>query len=161
MNEIFVFMSFPYFENSVVYFKIKVRGDDDDVTDAVVNALSIGYPTTVYGFYNVYDFNELNNEVESEDVYLNGIGWGDFLVFDSLLLLVIPRNYSVIIQVWVAFGCIVIVQLADLCNDLIIYFTSCRNVPALPIPTIAATAYAIIVNAIIEHLNLDCNDLLK
>ena len=165
MNETFLSILFMqigllYFQNSIGYFQSKVC-KYDPTTEAVVNALSFGYPTSTYGFYCVYDINEMDDEMENKNKTVSGIGWGDFLVFNLLLLLVIPTNCSITIRLCVAFGCIISVQLAELCNDFILHYSDVEDVPALPLPTIAVTAYAIVIDAIIEHFNFDCNYPLK
>ncbi|CAM4888284.1 unnamed protein product [Rotaria socialis] len=136
-------------------------GGNDRINEAVVDALSFDYPTTPLGVYCVYDINELNDDVEKEDKCNSFLGWGDFLIFNILLLLVIPTNSSITIRTCIAFGCIVSVQLADICTDSLLHYTDSDSLPALPLPTIAATAYAIVVDAIIEYSNLNCENLLK
>ncbi|CAF4352179.1 unnamed protein product [Rotaria magnacalcarata] len=133
----------------------------NSVTDTVADALSFDYPTAPYGVYCVDDINELNNGVKNWDRCVSAIGWGDFPIFDVLLLLVIPCNSSIIIRACIAFGCIVSVELANLCTGFILYFSDFNGLPALPLPTAVVSAYAIFVGAIIEYLNLDCEDTLK
>jgi len=137
------------------------RRESDRITEAVVDDLSFDYPTAPCGLYCLYDINELNDDVENQDKYNWFLGWGDFHVFNLLLLLIIPTNSSITIRICVAFGCIVIVQLADMCTSYILHYSDLQILPALPLPTIAATAYAIAVDAIIEYSNLGCNDPLR
>jgi hypothetical protein len=87
--------------------------------------------------------------VENKDKGVSGIECGDFLVFNFILLLIIPTNCSIALRICIAFGCIVIVQLADLCNDF-------KDLSARLLGTIAATAYAIIVDEIKIELRGVC-----
>jgi hypothetical protein len=61
--------------------------------------------------------------MEDKDKGVSGIECGDFLVFNFLLLLIIPTNCSITLRICIAFGCIVIVQLADLCKPFKLSFS--------------------------------------
>ncbi|CAF2988016.1 unnamed protein product [Rotaria sp. Silwood2] len=123
--------------------------------------MSFDYPTAPIGVHCVYDINEPNNDVEDEDKCFSAIGWGDLLIFNLLLLMVIPSNSSLTIKICIAFGCIVSIEFAEICNGFILYCIDFNGLPALPLPTAAVTAYMIIVNAIIEYSNVDCINSLK
>ncbi|CAF3360143.1 unnamed protein product [Rotaria socialis] len=144
----------------VACFHLKCR-EYDPITDALADAMLFDYPTAPRGYYCVSDINEMNDDMENENECNSMIGWGDVFAFDLLLLLVIPNNYSITIRAYTAFGCIVCAQLGDLCTSFMRPYTDSNDLPAVPLPTIAVTAYAIAINAIIEYSNLDCEDPLK
>jgi hypothetical protein len=76
--------------------------------------------------------------------------------------MVIPTNSSITIIACIAFGSIISIQLADSFTGLMLRYIDCSNgLPALPLPTIAITGYAIAINAIIEYLDVSCDDPLK
>jgi hypothetical protein len=150
-----------FFQKSVVCLHPKFRVDDPAL-EAMVQALSFDYPTAPRGFYCVYDINELNDPVKDGEKGVSGIGSADFFFFDFLLLMVIPTNSSITIITCIAFGSIICVQLADSCTGLMLrYIDRSNGLPALPLPTIAITGYAIAINAIIEYLDVSCDDPLK
>ena len=108
----------------------------------------------------MYDVNELDDDdLENDDIYFPTIGLYDFFIFDLLLLTVIPGNMSNPTRVFIAFGCIICVQIGDLCTDLMIEYFE-KGMPAIPFPMITVTAYAIIIDAIIQYSNTDCENLL-
>ncbi|CAM4959332.1 unnamed protein product [Rotaria socialis] len=131
------------------------------VTETVVNALSFNYPTAPYGVYCADDINELNNGVKNWDSCVSAIGWGDFLIFDVLLLLIVPHNSSIVIRVCRAFGCLANIELVDLCTGFILYFSDFNGLPTLPLPTVVVSAYLIVVDVIIESSKLGCEDPFK
>jgi hypothetical protein len=130
------------------------------VTKALVDAVLFDYPTVPLGFYCVYDINELNDDVDDEDCF-SVIGLGDFFFFDLLLLVVIPDNSSITTRACIAFGCMISVQFSDLCTGSMFSYVDSPSLPALPIPTIVVTAYAIVIDAIIQYSSMDCDDPLK
>ncbi len=129
--------------------------------EAMVQAVSFDYPTAPRGFYCTSDINEWKDDIKDGQKCGSGIGWGDFFIFDLLLLLVIPANSSITMIACIAFGCIISVQLADLCTGLMLHHIDCHGLPAVPLPTIAVTGYAIAINAIIEYSDVSCDDPLK
>jgi hypothetical protein len=151
---------FIFFQNSVVCLHPKCRVYDPAM-EAMVQALSFDYPTAPRGFYCVSDINEVNDVVKDGNIGVAGIGWGDFFSFDFLLLLVMPINSSITTIVCIAVGAIISVQVAELCNGLMLHYTDSGCLPALPLPTIAITGYAIAINYIIEYSNVSCDDPLK
>jgi hypothetical protein len=134
---------------------------NNPIEKALMDAVSFDYPTVPLGFYCVYDINELDDDVENGNVSFPVIGFGDFFFFDLLLLFVMPNISSITTRAWIAFGCIISVQLADLLTCSMLPDDSFKSLPGVPFPTIATTAYAIIVDAIIQYSNLDCEDLFK
>ena len=146
-----------FFLNSVVCLHPKFRGYHP-ATKALADAMLFDYPTAPRGYYYVYDINEMNDDVENESEFNPMIGWGDFFAFDLLLLLVIPNNCSITIRTCTAFGCIISAQIGDVCTSFMRPYTDSDYLPAVPLPTIAVTAYAIAIDAIIEYSNLFCED---
>ncbi|CAM4894670.1 unnamed protein product [Rotaria socialis] len=133
-----------------------IYGMYDPVAKSIEDAVSFDYPTAPYGFYFSKDINELNDDVEYKDEYTSIIGWGDFFAYDLLLLLVASTNSSITIRACIAFGCIISVQLGDICTRFIDSKLDSNGLPGVPLPTIFVSGYAIAVKAIIEYLNLDC-----
>ncbi len=156
IDKIFVF----FLNNSIECLHPKYR-ECNPTMEILKNTLLFDYPTAPLGFYCVYDFQEMNNDMENENKCNPKIGWADFFTFNILLLLVIPNNSSITIRACIAFGCIISAQFGDMCTSFLMSYTNSDYLPAVPLPTIAVTAYAIVINAIIEYSNVDCEDLLK
>jgi hypothetical protein len=121
---------------------------------------SFDYPTAPIGLYCTCDINELDDDVEDDNQSYQIIGFADFFFFNLLLLFVLPANSSIATRVCIAVGCIIMVQLGDLCTTFMLPYVS-DGLPAVPFPTVFVTAYAIVVDAIIEYSNIDCKNLMK
>jgi hypothetical protein len=130
--------------------------------EALVECMSFDYPTAPRHFYCVYDINELNDDVSNENKSFPVIGLGDFFFFNLLLLFVLPVNSSIPTRVCTALICIITVQLGDLCTTCLIpYVNNHKGLPALPFPTVFVTAYAIVVDVIIQYSDIGCENPLK
>ncbi len=127
-----------------------------------MECMSFDYPTAPIGLYCTYDINEPDDDVEDDNQSFQVIGLADFFFFNLLLLFVLPINSSIATKVCIAFVCIIIVQLGDLCTSCMLSYVSDNNgLPAAPFPTVFVTAYAIAVDVIIEYSNIDCENLMK
>ena len=138
--------------------KLRVK---DSISEALVECVLYDYPTAARGFYCVYDINELDEDVKREDKCFPVIGLGDFFFFNLLLLFVIPENSSIVTRGCIAFVCIIIVQLGDLCTIYMLPYGDPKGVPAVPFPTVFVTAYAIALDAIGQYSDIDCESLSK
>lgn len=59
---------------------------------------------------------------------------------------------------YIAFGCIISVQLSDFCDGSMFCYIDVVGLPALPLPVVAVTSYAIAINVTNEYSNVSCND---
>lgn len=134
---------------------------DNSITEALVECMLSDYPTALPGFYCAYDINELNEDVENEDADFSVIGLGDFFYFDLMLLFVIPFNSSIITKGCLAFICIIVVQLGDLCTIYMGRFIYPKSIPAVPFPTVFITTLVIVLEAMGQYSDTDCEILSK
>ena len=132
----------------------------DQIEKSKEDALSFDYPTLPLGFYFLYDINELNDDIGDDNEVFPITGLADFFYFDLLLLFILPVNCSFGSRVFIAFVCIILVQLADLCTVWVILLSDCRHWPGLPFPTIVVTAYMIAIDYFIGYSNT-CEDLIQ
>ena len=128
----------------------------DPITEALVDCMLSDYPTAPRGFYYAFDINELSEDEENEDTGFTVIGLGDLFYFNLMLLFVIPLNSSIITKGWIAFICIIVVQLGNLCTNYIPRFDYPNGVPAVPFPTVLVTTFAVALDAMGQYSDTDC-----
>lgn len=132
---------------------------NDSMTEALVECMLSDYPTAPRGFYCAYDMNEWTEDMEKEDRCFPVLGLGDFFYFNLLLLFVIPVNSPIITRGCIALICIVLVLFGDLCTTLMRRYGAPDVLPAIPFPAVLITIYAIILDAIGQYLDTDCEGL--
>jgi hypothetical protein len=127
--------------------------------ELLMNTTLHDYPSIKKGVYYTCDIRELtDDDMENEDLDFSAMGTGDFHLFDLLLLFIIPIDSSITIKACIAFGCIISVQIGNLCTNYMFYYTDTGPLPALPFPVIVVTAYTIVLDAIIQYSNHACEN---
>lgn len=105
------------------------------------------------GYYHVkYPIDGIRNK----DTYISVLGLGDFFFYNLMVLFVLPPLLPMATKICVAIGGIISVQVGYMAT---IWIASFGNVegdkPALPLPVITYSIYAIFVDIFMQYLNLD------
>ena len=90
-----------------------------------------------------------NGHIErSENV--SWLGLGDFLFYNLMLLWILPPLSSVTTQTCVAIGHIITIQIGEaIARELATHYRY-RSWPALPVPIVAVSLYALVLDAFVE-----------
>jgi hypothetical protein len=83
------------------------------------------------------------------------LGGGDFIAYNLLLLWILPSLSSTTIQIFVLFGFIINVQIGIILTDWVRSLWKENLMPCLPLPVICISAYALIVDFILQSLDID------
>jgi hypothetical protein len=96
-----------------------------------------------------YENMELNN---NSVVYL--LGLGDFLFYNLMVLFILPPLSSIETKICIGIGCIIFIQIDYMLTIWMDLFKNQLNSkPALPLPIVAFSLYAILLNIFVEDLN--------
>ncbi|CAF4432706.1 unnamed protein product, partial [Rotaria magnacalcarata] len=99
----------------------------------------------------IYDtWNPENNELD-EKGYSLSLGLGDFLIFNLMLLSVLPHLSSITIKMFIAIGHIVAVQIGQEATYRLGRLCDQSAQPAVPLPVIIVTLYTILLKAFINY----------
>ena len=97
-----------------------------------------------------YVWNSDNTEPGEKDIRAS-LGLGDFFIFNLMLLTVLPSLSSMTTKVCVTIGHIIAVQIGQEATfQLGCLYNQCTQ-PALPLPVVAVSIYAILLNSFIEY----------
>ena len=116
-------------------------------TNCFISA-STGVPFFCYYSYDIEDGIDATKD-------LSGLGGGDFVSYNVLLLWVLPPSPSITIQLCVLFGFLIIIQIAIMTTDWIGSLWKEWVMPGVPVPVVLVSAYAIIVDFIIQNVGID------
>jgi len=109
--------------------------------------------------FNLY----LPHDIEDNDADVKnpkeGLGLGDFMVFNLMILFIIHPAWSMITKIFVIFGCIVSIQIGFCWMRLIRQTWHLHAIPALPCSVISFSLYTIIVDFIMNYRTVDCIDI--
>jgi hypothetical protein len=89
------------------------------------------------------------------------LGLADIFAYNLLLLIVLPAYSSLTTTAWIAFGCIISVQIGDICTGFMFYYYDNEDMPGLPLPVIAVFTYTVVLDAIMQYSSSACEDALK
>jgi hypothetical protein len=110
----------------------------------------------VFSVYLPYDSEDSDEDDENPKTCL---GLGDFIVFNLMILFIIYSAWSMITKTFVAFGCIISIQIGDHVTGLIGQMWHVRVMPGLPCSVISFSLYTIIVDFIMNYRTVDCSDI--
>jgi hypothetical protein len=74
------------------------------------------------------------------------LGFGDFAVFNVLLLILLSLFPSTEVKVWIAFGFIISIIIGQLSTCYLQQLWNLRGMPALPLPVICFSTYVLLLD---------------
>ena len=118
---------------------------------------SMNYRISTYPTFPVFCYytHDIENGIDSTKGY-RAMGDGDFFLFNLLLLWILPPLSSTTTQICIFFGMIINVQIGYMLTDWIGSLWKEYKMPALPLPVIFISVYALIVDFILQSLDIDC-----
>jgi hypothetical protein len=79
------------------------------------------------------------------------VGYGDFLIYNILVLIALPSSSSLITKICVTFGSIISVQIGSLLTYLLRCLTKKYSAPGVPLPVITVSVYLFILDLIMPN----------
>jgi len=111
-----------------------------------------GFPLNPCAYY----VNDPRDEKIDDESFILTIGLGDFTFYNLMVLFLLSPLLSMINQIYVAIGAIVSVQIGYMVMNWTSVFRNKNNIlPALPLPIIFYSAYAILIDIFIQNSNSD------
>ena len=89
------------------------------------------------------------------DRHGTALGFGDFLVYNILLLLVLPPFSSIVIKLYVTFGCIVSIITGLLATYWLGQWRKQTFLPGVPLPVVVFSTYILLLDIFMTHPS-DC-----
>ena len=84
------------------------------------------------------------------------IGFGDFFVYNTLVLVVLPPSSSIITKMCVTFGSIISVQIGFFLTDYLHSVEEILSTPGVPLPVITVSTYLLILDNIVPEKFNQC-----
>ncbi|CAF1449669.1 unnamed protein product [Rotaria sordida] len=81
------------------------------------------------------------------------LGTIDFMIYNILILLVIPQSSSITIKLCVTFGSIATVQIGQLLMIWFLYHFEVQSAPGVPLPVIMVSIYIFLLDFIMLNVN--------
>jgi hypothetical protein len=104
----------------------------------------------------VYYVNDPRDEKIDDESIILTIGLGDFTFYNLMVLFILSPLLSMINQIYVAIGAIVSVQIGYMVMNWTSVFRNKNNIlPAIPLPVIFYSAYAILIDIFTQNSNSD------
>ncbi|CAF3694408.1 unnamed protein product [Rotaria sp. Silwood1] len=103
---------------------------------------------SLIGFYYTWNFDDDESDQENNRASL---GLGDFLIFNHMLLLVLPSASSITTKVYITIGHIIAIQIGLEVTFRLGRFYNQYVQPAVPLPLIFFSLYSILLNAYMEY----------
>jgi hypothetical protein len=100
------------------------------------------------GFYYSWTFDD--NESDEEDIRAC-LGLGDSVMFDFMLLLILPPFSSMKEKLYITIGHIIAVQIGRQIVDKLSGIYNQCVLPDTPLPVIVVSLYAVLLNTYIEY----------
>ncbi|CAF1373583.1 unnamed protein product [Rotaria sordida] len=91
-----------------------------------------------------------------DESFIVTIGLGDFTFYNLMMLFVLSPLSLIIDQIYVAIGAIISVQIGYMAMKWTpTFWNKNKSLPALPLPIIAYSAYAILIDTFMQNSNSD------
>jgi hypothetical protein len=104
----------------------------------------------------VYYVNDPRDEKIDDESFILTIGLVDFTFYNLMVLFILSPLLSMINQIYVAIGAIVSVQIGYMVMNWTSVFRNKNNIlPAIPLPVIFYSAYAILIDVFTQNSNSD------
>ncbi len=111
-----------------------------------------GFPLDPCDYY----VNDPRDEKIDDESFILTIGLSDFTFYNLMVLFILSPLLSMINQIYVAIGAIVSVQIGYMVMNWISVFRNKNNIlPAIPLPVIFYSAYAILIDIFTQNSNSD------
>lgn len=103
-----------------------------------------------------YYTNDPRDGTTDKDKYVETLGLGDFFYYNLMLLFLLPPLLPMTFKICVAIGGIISVQVGYMATIWMAVFWNVENAaPALPLPVITYSIYAILVDIFMQYSNMD------
>ncbi|UJR22358.1 hypothetical protein I4U23_025420 [Adineta vaga] len=121
----------------------------------MMNNSSMKYLMPTYPKFPVFHFysHDIEDGIDMKDC--SALAYGDFLMYNLVLLWLLSPLTSTTIQILILFGFTINIQIGLILTDWIGYHWKVRLVPGYPLPVIFGSAYALIIDFILKSLNID------
>ncbi|CAF1320460.1 unnamed protein product, partial [Rotaria sordida] len=118
---------------------------------------SMNYRISTYPTFPVFCYytHDIEDGIDPTKGY-RALGDGDFFLYNLLLLWILPPLSSTTIQICVFFGLVTNVHIGFMLTDWIGSLWKEYQMPALPLPVIFISLYALILDFILQSLDVDC-----
>jgi hypothetical protein len=128
----------------------------------LMKATATNYRMSTYPTFPVFCYytHDIEDGIDATKGY-RALGDGDFFLYNLLLLWILPPLSSTTIQICVLFGLIINVQIGIILTGWIGSLWKEYRMPALPLPVIFISAYALIIDFILQSLDIDNVQLLE
>ncbi len=114
----------------------------------LLGELYIDDTPSLIGFYYTWDFDDDESNQENNRASL---GLGDFFIFNHMLLLVLSSASSITTKAYITIGHIIAIQIGQEVAFRLGSFYNQYTLPAVPLPVIFFSLYAILLNVFIEY----------
>jgi hypothetical protein len=108
---------------------------------------------------DTYFTHDIGDKKDDNDNTQGWIGLGDFTVYNLMILCIMNPVWSTTTQIFVAFGCIVCMQVGNYSTKLLSEIWDERIMPGLPCPVVSFSIYIIIIDFIMNYTSNDCSNL--
>ncbi|CAF3513389.1 unnamed protein product [Rotaria socialis] len=115
----------------------------------ILDELSTDGTPSLVGFYYTLNFDD--DELVDRKNNRSSLGIGDFLIFNLMLLLIVPSGSSMITKVCIAIGHIIAIQIGQIATSWFGCYFNQYLLPALPLPVACFSLYAILLNAFVQY----------
>ncbi|CAF1413848.1 unnamed protein product [Rotaria magnacalcarata] len=115
----------------------------------ILDELSTDGTPSLVGFYYTWNFDD--DELVDRKNNRSSLGIGDFLIFNLMLLLIVPSGSSMTTKVCIAIGHIIAIQIGQIATSWFGCYFNQYLLPALPLPVVCFSLYAILLNAFVQY----------
>ena len=123
----------------------------EHIFDGVVG----GFPP-MNGQYPVFCYftHDIEDEPEPTEGW-RGLGHSDFIMYNLLLLWILPPSSTTTVQVCVFLGFVATLQTAMMVAESIVFLRMDSRMPGVPMPVIFVSAYALVVDFFVQCVDLN------
>jgi hypothetical protein len=105
------------------------------------------------GLYTTYDPDD--DQIDDDDGY-ESIGFGDFVAFNSMLLALLPPDFSIQGKCLMVGTYMISVCIGHVGTRQLGHFWNALMMPGIPVPMFFISLYAIVLNYIVENVSTEC-----
>jgi hypothetical protein len=114
----------------------------------ILDELSTNDIPSLIGFYHNWNFDDDDESDQKNN--RESLGLGDFQIFNLMLLLILSPVSSMTTKIYITIGHIIAIQIGQEATDRLGRFYNQCLQPALPLPVIFFSLYAILLNTFVE-----------
>jgi hypothetical protein len=116
----------------------------------ILDKLSTDGKPSLFGSYHTWNFDDDDDESDQKNNRAT-LGLGDFQIFNLMLLLILSPVSSMTTKIYITIGHIIAIQIGQEATDRLGRFYNQYLQPALPLPVIFFSLYAILLNTFVEY----------